>query len=155
MLTHEAAGWLGEWDIVITCKDGTVERQKVKNRLTNAALNLFRDGLLGVASDFDIKYMALGTSNAAINDADTVLGAEGFRCAHVNTLTPSDGVARHTFIVQDNEAVINIREIGIFATAAATATADTGVMLSRILWSRNKTNLESIQFIRTDSIRRG
>ena len=155
MLISEHTGWIGEYDIIIRHKDGTEERQRLKNRLTNAALNMMRDGLLGTATDFEIKYLALGTSGTPLNDNDTQLGNEQFRTPFVNQITPNTGVLQSTAIVLDNEAVFHVREIGVFATSAATEDPNTGVMISRVLWSRDKTNLESIQFLRTDTIGRG
>lgn len=155
MLIREGTGWTGTYDILITHKDGTQERESLTNRLTNAALNLVRDGWRGTATDLSITRLALGTSDAPIDDADTQLGNEQFRTAWVSQLATGTGQAQSTALVLDTEAVMNIREIGIFATAAATDVANTGIMISRILWSRNKTNLESIQFVRTDAIGRG
>ena len=155
MLIEEKSGWLGQYEIIIRFKDGTEERQSIKNRLTNAGLNLLRDGLLGLANDFHIKYLALGTSDTPLNDTDTQLVNEQFRTAWVDQSSTGIGQMQSVALVLDTEAVINIREIGIFATATATAVVNTGVLISRILWSRNKTILESIQFVRTDSIGRG
>ena len=152
---EEISGWLGEYDILIKCKDGTIERQHIKNRITNAGLNMIRDGLKGDIYDIELKYLALGTSDIAIDDTQTQLGTEGFRTAFVSQTTPQMGQLQSTALVLDTEAVINIREIGIFAGSGATGTANSGIMVSRILWSRDKTNLESIQFVRTDTIGRG
>ena len=152
---EELSGWLGEYDIVIKYKDGSEERKHIKNRITNAGLNMIRDGLKGDISDIELKYLALGTDNTAVDDTNTQLGAEGYRTAFISQTAPQTGQLQSTALVLDTEAVINIREIGIFAGVGATGTANSGIMVSRILWSRDKTNLESIQFIRTDTIGRG
>jgi hypothetical protein len=152
---EERGGWIGEYDIIILYKDGTVERERIKNRLTNAGLNLPRDGFLGTVSDMKLKYLALGDSTLAIDDTHTQLGNERFRTAWIGQQATGTGQLQSTALVLDTEAVFNIQEIGIFAGSTATDAANTGIMVSRILWSRNKTNLESIQFVRTDTIGRG
>lgn len=155
MRENSLMGWLGEYEILITHIDGTKERQQIKNRITNAGLNMIRDALKGTVSDVELKYLAVGTSNIAVNDSQTQLGAEGFRTTFVSKSELSVGQLRSTALVLDSEAVFHIKEIGIFAGATATSTANSGIMISRILYDRNKTNLESIQFVRTDSILRG
>ena len=152
---EEINGWIGEYDILIKYKNGKEEREHIKNRITNVGLNMIRDALKGDVADIELKYLALGTSDIAIDDTQTQLGAEGFRTAFVSQTTPATGQLQSTALVLDTEAVINIREIGIFAGVGATSTANSGILVSRILWSRNKTNLESIQFVRTDTIGRG
>jgi len=155
MNIKELNGWIGEWDIIIKHKDGTTEKEHVKNRITNASLNMLRDALSGDVSDCEIKYLALGGSDKAVDDNDTTLDDEQFRTAEISRTKPETGRLQHTYIVIDDEAVFHIKEIGVFAGSTATETENTGTMISRILWDRNKTNLESIQFVRTDTIDRG
>lgn len=155
MQANEVSGWIGEYEIIFTHKDGTVTRDKLKNRIMNVGLNMLRDGLLGTVTDMELKYLALGTDDTAVADAQTQLVAEAFRTAFVTQITAGTGVAQSTALVLDSEAIFHIKEIGVFAGAAATSSADTGIMVSRILYDRDKTNLESIQFIRTDTIARG
>ena len=154
MLTHERAGWLGEFEIVIKHRDGTIERQQLRNRLTDAALDMLRDALAGDLSDAQIKYLALGDDGTALDDTDTTLGNENFRVAFQSPVIGTTGKVEHITIVLDTEAVFHIREIGVFAGAAATSAPDSGILVSRVLWDRDKTNLESIQFVRTDTIGR-
>jgi hypothetical protein len=151
----QQCGWLGEYEIIILHKNGTKEKQKVKNRITNAGLNMIRDAMLGNVSDLKLKYIAFGDSAIAIDDTQTQLGNERFRTSWVDQKVTGVGQIQSNAILLDNEAVFHIQEIGIFAGATASTTANTGIMISRILWSRNKTSLESIQFTRTDSINRG
>jgi len=147
-------GWLGEYEIIVTHQDGNIEKEKLNNRITNAGLNMLRDGLKGDVTDLELKYLALGTDGTAVNDADTQLGLEGFRTTFIKKESPGIGILKSTALVLDNEAVFNVKELGIFAGATATPTADTGIMISRILYDRDKTNLESIQFVRSDTIDR-
>ena len=148
-------GWLGEYEIIVTHHDGKIEIEKLNNRITNAGLNMLRDALKGDVTDLELKYIALGTGETTINDADTQLGAEGFRSTFVKKESPGIGILKSTALVLDNESVFHIKELAIFAGATATATTNTGIMVSRILYDRDKTNLESIQFVRTDTIDRG
>lgn len=143
-------GWAGQFEIIINDD----EKFLVNNRITDAGLNFLRNALNGEITSCEIKYLAVGTSSVAIADNQTSLGAEIFRAPFVTSSKPSTGVLERTAIILDNEAVANIREIGIFAGATATTTLGSGVMLSRVLYTRNKTNLESIQFIRRDTIQR-
>jgi hypothetical protein len=152
---NEIEGWIGEYEIVIRHKDGTEIREKLKNRLTNAGLNMVRDALNGDLTDIKLKYLALGDSKIAIDDTQTQLGNERFRTPFIKYDKPATGQLKTTAIAKDNEAVFQIEEIGIFAGSTATSAANTGILVSRILYSRNKTNLESIQFIRTDTFNRG
>ena len=153
MLTHDTAGWLGEYEIVITHKSGQVERQKVKNRITNAGLNLIRDALMGSVAGMELTHLALGVSNIPLDDNQTQLGNEQFRTNFTSKEIMGPGQIQSTALVLDTEAAINIREIGVFANGGDDP--NSGVLISRILWTRDKTNLESIQFTRVDTIGRG
>lgn len=126
----------------------------IKNRITSAWRNAIRDAMSGDSIDLELKYLALGTSDAALSDASTQLGNEQFRTTFLKKEKTSTGQIVSTAIALDNEAVFNIREIGIFA-GSATSAANSGILVSRVLYNRDKTNLESIQFVRTDNIQRG
>ena len=122
----------------------------------DTVLDQLVDTLKGSSSDLEIEYLALGTGNTPITDTDTTLDTEIFRTAYTTRDDAAGtGVLKHTFIVLDSEAVATIEEIGIFGGSTATATADTGTLISRILWNKVKTNQEEIQFVRTDTIGRG
>jgi hypothetical protein len=58
-------------------------------------------------------------------------------------------------IILEAEAIGTIEEIGIFAGSTATVSADSGILVSRILWHRVKTSNDEIQFTRIDKIVRG
>jgi hypothetical protein len=143
-------GWYGDFEIIT--ED---ERFIIKNRITNAGLNLLRNALNGEVTSCEIKYLALGTGSNAINDSDTQLQNEIFRAQFISTTKPDIGQLEKTILILDNEAVAPIEEIGIFAGVTASSTTNSGIMISRVLYSKNKTNLESIQIVRRDSIQRG
>jgi len=144
-LAHE-----GYYIITAKYKDGHKETQVVKNRITNVALDKTINAFDGIDPNMQIKYLAIGTSDAAINDNDTTLGTEIFRTQFQTSNNTATGEFTTTFAVLDTEAVATWEELGIFCGTSATATADTGTMLSRILFNFEKTNLVEADFTRVD-----
>lgn len=141
--------WSGKF--VIQTKDGI---EVVNNKVMDGALNGLVKALQGT-SNIQIKYLALGTSSAAITNTDTKLGNEIFRTPISNQELSGIGELTTDFIVLDSEAVGSIKEMGIFGGSTATSTKDSGVLISRILWSREKTSSEEINIKRIDRIGRG
>lgn len=154
-MMNEVQGWNGQFDIYIKNNDDWQHEATINNTITNSGLNLLREALRGTITDAQIKYVAVGTSSAAVTVSDTQLGAEIFRKPVYSRTAGTNGVLVTIAILEDSEAVANIQEIGIFAGSTASATTNSGIMISRILYSRNKTNLESVQIQRTDTIARG
>jgi hypothetical protein len=112
--------------------------------------------LKGDTADLEIKYLATGTSDVAVTDTDTQLGAEIFRTPI--TVGPIDvgvGHIEHRFSILDTESVGLIKEIGIFGGSTASITPNSGVLLSRVLWTKNKTNSIEITITRVDKVVRG
>jgi hypothetical protein len=147
---EDKRGWLGHYEVV-----AGDERFIIKNLITDAGLNMIRNALNGELVSTEIRYLAVGTSATTPSTTQTQLGAEIFRTPFISSTKPATGQLEKTAIILEAEAVANIREIGIFAGSTATATANSGIMVSRVLYSRNKTNLESIQIVRRDTIQRG
>jgi len=146
------ARWQGRFEIYI---NGQLEAV-IDNRVMDAALDKLINSLTGVDPDLEIKYLALGTDNTAVTDSDTTLGTEIFRTAPTTGPSNTDtGEVTSEFVVLDSEAVATIEEIGIFAGSTATAAADSGTLVSRILWNKVKTNTMEINFKRVDKIIRG
>lgn len=145
-------GWLGEFKLTVKNKDGTIEEVEIKNRITNTALQAIINILDNIDPNLDIKYLAVGTSNAALNDNDTQLGNEIFRTQFQSSDNTATGEFQTNFTILDSEAVGQIEELGIFCGDSATASANTGIMLSRVLYSRNKTALEEIDITRIDRV---
>ena len=148
--------WQGIWQIKVTDKNTgeVLEETEIKNRIMNLALDEMLKVLEGDTPDMEIAYMSLGTSNAAVTSNDLTLGAEIFRTQPSTQLKTGTGELKTVFIVLDSEAVAQIEEIGIHGGSSATTSANTGLLISRILWSRLKTANEEIQFNRIDSIGR-
>ena len=153
---QDNTGWQGYFDIFIKSKDGDWEHDRtIKNTITDGGLNLLRDCLYSNTTDGMIRYVAVGTSSATTLTTATQLTNEIFRKPiYSKATTSATGTIITTTILFETEAVANIQEIGVFAGSTASATANSGIMISRILYSRNKTNIESIQIQRTDSIGR-
>jgi len=145
-------GWLGTFIIQVKNKaTGKVSEEVIHNRIMNVVLNQLSDTLLGEIPDLEIKYLALGTSNTPVIDSQTQLGEEIFRTQAVNgPVRTQTGQIETEFTVLDTEAVGTIEEIGIFVGSTATGDPNTGTLLSRILWHKEKSNSEEITFKRID-----
>lgn len=153
---EELNGWKGRFDIFIKSQNGDWEHDRtINNLITDTGLNLLRNLLQGTATDGQIKYIAVGTSSVSVASTQTQLGTEIFRKPVLTRTALTTGSVQSVTILTETEAVANIQEIGIFAGSTASTASNSGVMISRILYSKNKTNLESIQIQRTDTIARG
>ena len=143
--------------LITVSRNGKLFRQDlVKNIITDTALDKEIDILIGTAPDMQIKYVAFGTDNTAPTASDTTLGSESGRfvpsTAFANTGT---GVVQGNFRLTSSDLVgVDIEEIGIFCGSGATASADTGTLMSRILWSFSKTAADEIDIVRTDTVAR-
>jgi hypothetical protein len=151
---------LMQWEgtFIIETKDintGKSTTQVIHNRVMNTVLDQLVKTLKGENSDLEIKYLALGTSNIPVSLTDTKLGNEIFRTPIVSQIVAGTGEITTDFTILETEAIGDIEEIGIFGGSTATASADTGTLISRILWSKVKTNSEEISFRRVDKIGRG
>ncbi len=152
--------WIFESNVKVTAfdlKGNITDVQRFKNLLTTVGFNMMRDGLYGPggAQDLEIKYMAIGDDNTAPTIADTTLGNETFRKARTSQSKPADAQQRYVQYIAPAEAAGVIEEFGWFAGPAAGAGADSGIMVSRTLYSRTKTALESLQIERTDTFTEG
>jgi hypothetical protein len=116
--------------------------------ITNAGLNLMRDGLAG-ANNSLIKYVALGTSITAPVAGDVKLGAEVFRKAvtsYTNGATPGE-ILINLYLASGDAVGKDIEEVGFFGGNNATSVANTGILLAHGLYAHNpKLNTESITF---------
>lgn len=142
--------------ITVCDLEGKIKEQvTLKNTITNLLFNFYRDALAGDLADgteFEIKYLALGDDNTAPAVTDTLLGNETFRKALTSTSKPGVGQYETIVYIAPAEAIGLIEELGWFAGPLAGAGADTGTLIARVLWSRNKTALESVQVERLDTI---
>lgn len=146
-------GWHGKIRIIIAKANGSFEVVELDNKITNVGLNMYRDALKGAITDLKIKYMAWGSSAVAPVAGDTVLGAEFGRKQLTKQEDGAAGVLISTIYIAPYEAnTPKIEELGWFAGVNATITKDSGIMVARVLYSRQKTNLESLQIKREDTI---
>lgn len=142
--------WSGRVRITTRYADGTEEVEEFENLITNDGLDLLASALGGV--DSEIKYMAWGTDNTAPAAGDSTLVAESGRKVVTSQAAGSTGVYTTTTYLAPQEANVSIEELGWFAGASASATADSGVLVARVLYSRAKSDLESITVERTDTL---
>ncbi len=117
--------FLGEFSL------GTVE---FHNLVPDAGLEVIAENLSNpspsAAYDPNISYIAVGTGTTAAAAGDTTLETEVFRDA-VDTYSRSGKISKNAILIGYSEANgYTISEVGAFA-GAASATADTGALMSR------------------------
>ena len=152
--------WLGQWEVIShDAKTGKeLWREKIRpNLITDDGLNMFRDALKGTVTDCKIKYVALGNDPTAPGNNQHILVAEQFRKV-VTSQNPDPvtvGKLYTEVYLADTEAnTFKCEEIGWFAGANASTTKDTGIMIARVLYSRQKSSTESWTIRRTDTMQR-
>jgi len=145
--------WQGTLKIKAFDKEGNIiDETNLKNLITSEGKNLLAEALRNSSTDCEIKYIAIGSDNTAPTTADTTLGNEIFRKAVTSQIAGGTGITITNLYVAPEEAVGTIEEIGFFSGSAATSTANSGILFARVLYSRTKTAVESIQIERTDTI---
>lgn len=145
---REGIRWRGHVKITANFRDGRPpEVQEFDNLIVDDGLDLAAAALAG--GDFEINYCAVGDDNASPAAGDSALGNEEFRKVITKQEAGATGIMVTTCYIAPYEAVDQIEEIGWFV--GGTATPDSGTLLARVLYSRNKTNLESLQIERTDT----
>jgi hypothetical protein len=125
---------------------------EVNNLLMNDCLDREIQIFEGVAPDAWIKYLGVGDDNTAVTTSDTVLGNERIRTYFTSQSKTGTGELTTDFYLNDSEANFEIEELGIFAGNLATSTADTGNLLSHVLWNYTKTSSVEILVRRVDSV---
>ena len=149
--------YLGQWEVKIkNIETGIIKKEIVKNRIVDAGLDeLIKCLIYSTYTDLKIRKMAVGTGNTAVSNYDTTLDWEVFRCSpSIEPYHYSVGAVATEFVLQTTEANTTIEEVGIFISPTATATKDTGILLSRTLWYHEKTSAEEITFTRLDQLQR-
>lgn len=151
-MVNERIPWHGRIRVTTRHRDGRVEVEEFDNLITDAGRNLLRDALDGTLTDCAIKYLAWGNGTATPTAADTKLGNELGRKAVTKQETGAAGVLTTTVYLAPFDANVQMQELGWFAGATATDAKDSGIMIARVLYSKAKTDLESIQVERIDTI---
>lgn len=152
--------WLGQWEIIAHNKTTGKElwRDNIRpNLITDDGLDMFRDILKGDVTDGKIKYVALGNDSTAPANDQSTLVAEQFRkvvtSQNVDPVTPGK-LYTEVYIADVEANDFKCEEIGWFAGANASTTKDTGIMIARVLYSRQKSSTESWTIRRTDTMQR-
>lgn len=145
----DKTGWAGKYMIQVF-KNNEIKETIISNEIHNTGKTMLRDFLNGVVTDGEIKYIAVGNSDATIDVTDTQLGNETFRKAVYSQSNFDFDELLTLSIIENTEANGQIEELGVFAGSTASASANTGIMLSRVLYSKLKTSDESIRITRYD-----
>lgn len=131
-----------------------VEATRFHNEKTTAGKNWLRDLLLGLHAFSTILYVAVGDDATAPAAGDTQLGNEVYRKAVTDRESDGDGALLTTMYLAGLEFVGQIEEVGWFGSdqsVTASGSANSGRLIARALYSRNKTDDISITFERGDS----
>lgn len=155
-MINESRGRSGYFVFRHRDKNGIIQSEKVNNLLMDTVINAEINILRGLAPNLEIKYIAIGTGSTPINSTQTQLANEVFRVAPSNPATNTNiGEITTEFIILETEAQVEIKEIGIFCGTGATATANSGTMLSRVLWNFDKRSNIELSITRVDRLVRG
>lgn len=161
MIFKEKSGWSGK----VIIKSSKTGIQVIRNRITNVALTEMIKAVYD-NPDMVLKHVAIGTSSKKLEDDDTTLDNEVFRVPFIQWSPLGYGQAQALSIMEGDEpdyapynGVVSIREIGFFAGSTSLdwgggAGKNTGLMISRILVTKNKELGEEYQFTRVDMIDR-
>jgi len=144
----------GEIIIISKNKDGSIKKEILYNRVTDDFLDAIANILDGISPDYELKYFAIGDDASALTDNPTTLGNEIVRFPLDTSNLTNIGEFTTTFTVLELEAVFEWQEIGFFGGASASISVDSGVLISRILFYKDKTSLEEIDISRIDKFRR-
>ena len=154
LILRARIGWQGLVGVSVYRNAQLIGRTEIRNLITDVGLNLLRDVLKGDVQDAQIKYLAWGDSATSPASGDTALGNEEGRRQITSRSASATGVLLQTVIIASTEANDQIEELGFFAGGDASGTADSGVLVARVLYSRLKSDQESIQVDRTDTLAR-
>lgn len=156
---NECAPWTGA--ITVSVFDHELQRvvhvEQTHNVICDGGKNLMSGLLNGTITDGKIRYVAIGSGTTAENHAQLQLATEQLRktVTSFSTAGLNPGQLQTIMYVAPSEAnTFTISEVGWFATATATASVNSGVMIARVLLGTpiTKTSSQSVQFTRTDSI---
>ena len=128
-----------------------VDSTQLHNIIVDQGLNYLADSLRSTAAQPKIRYLAWGASSAAPSTTNTTLSTETGRKQITTYSSGNVGECVTITYIAPTEGVGTIEEFGWFAGTSASATLLSGRMISRTLYSRLKTNLESITITRTDT----
>ena len=150
---RETHPWSGRVVVHVLDEAGAVtESVEFENIITDAGKTLLAAALMGGTTPLEILYMAWGDDPTAPVVGDTTLGNEtGRKTVTSQAAGGAAGEVDTIVYLGPADAVGDIEELGWFA-GNATVTTDSGTLIAHTLYSRSKTNQESIQVSRTDDI---
>ena len=140
--------WAGKVRIRVIRPGMEDEVWESENQITDDGVDLLVAALRG--EDAEINYIAWGDDDTAPAASDTALGNETGRKLITSQAAGDPGETVTVAYLAPQDANGQIEEVGWYAQA--TATPGSGVLLARILYSHEKTDGESIQVDRTDTL---
>lgn len=147
----EKMGLKGHWTIEIRDNGKLVKRLDFDNQLTNLYRNSVLNQLYGNAFDsLEIKYLGIGTGDTPASATDTQLGTEVFRVIPTSQ-TIVDNYVQTIWVIPTQIGNFTYKEIGVFC-GTATASLNSGTMISRVNVNIEKTSSMEITFIRRDYV---
>lgn len=157
MESKSLAGWHGAFEIQIM-RGSEMEVIEFPNLITDLWLNTVRDATMSATPmDLQFKYIALGKDDGTIlplAPSNTRLGNEVERKGFTKVETDGTGRVKRTVNINSSEGNFHIKEIGIYAGATATSALNSGILVARVFYDRDKDELESINIVRTDIVGR-
>ncbi len=147
ILLKTRENWRWRSNVLITVREGRVitAQYRFHNLITTIGLTLARDAILGTDS-LEITEVAIGDGNTAPTVGDTVLDNERLRIEIIDkSIVDADTAITTAYVAPFEANTWTTEEIGWFGGPADDE------MLSRVLFSHAKTDLESIQIDRQDS----
>ena len=152
ILIAEAIPWKGVVRIIVRRSGHAGRLTVIENTITDTGRNLLAAALWDGGAVPEITYLAVGDDNTVPAVSDTALGNELFRKVVTSSKAGvSVGEAVNTIYLAPFDANFQIEELGFYA-GAATATPDSGTLVARVLYNKDKDNLEAIQVERTDTV---
>ena len=147
----ERIGLKGHWTIEVRENGKLVKVIDFDNQLTN----LYKNDVLtqlnaGTTNGLQIKYLAIGTGTNPASPTDTQLQTEVFRVQPTSRAITADYV-QTIWVIPVQLGNFTYREIGVFA-GDATATLNSGMMISRVNVNIEKTESMEVTFIRRDYV---
>lgn len=126
----------GHWKLTArNIHTGGVIVKEGDNLIVTIGKNLVGDMLINTTGyDTGLTYQAIGTSNTAVNVADTTMTAEAARKA-ITFKSRLVNVVTFTTFFAASECTYNIKEGGVFGHSTASATPGSGIMFSHYLVS--------------------
>lgn len=157
MKIKERTGFKGAYTIqAIDANTGVVKKiWHIENQLTEINQSIRSQMLAGTYTSgndaLEIKYFAFGTGTTQPTASDTQLEAEIYRKQVTQLMQSSAGVVTSVVSLGSLECNYHIKEIGVFCGPSATGTANTGTMLSRVLFDVDKNTNIVLNIVRTDT----